>query len=247
MSLSLHSSTEYLGGSNRWSRNERDMVPVKSSMGLISSKISSRPDCSGTSFTPASRAASTRPRQRSLPSSQSNESVCRARRPGTSSGSLKRAKVTRRGAVLAAEALRDAANRGPSELVADYSPHAHETPCGHAARVRGCRGRKSAAQIGSVAQSYTARQLYLTLRFTVAPQHGSFVAKRQVHATWSRHIGDVTNTTFGYACDYLYQRVSLAVLFRTPSSITQGPATAPREHCAAASRASAERALSAGS
>src|ERR1035441_11036459 len=37
MSLSLHSSAEYFGGSNRWSRNERDMVPVKSSIGLISS------------------------------------------------------------------------------------------------------------------------------------------------------------------------------------------------------------------
>src|SRR6202161_4074473 len=188
MSLSLHSSAEYLGGSNRWSRNERDMVPVKSSIGLISSKISSRPDCSGTSFTPASCAASTRERQRSLPSSQSNESVCRARRSGTSRGSLKRAKVTRRGAVLAAETLRDAANRGPSELVADYSPHARETPCGEAARVRGCRGRKSAAQIGSVAYGYTARQLYLTLMFTVAPQHGSSKAKRQVRAAWSRHI-----------------------------------------------------------
>ena len=53
MSLSLHSSTEYLGGSNRWSRNDRDMVPVKSSIGLISSKISSRPDCSGMSLSPA--------------------------------------------------------------------------------------------------------------------------------------------------------------------------------------------------
>src|SRR5690349_4430600 len=188
MSLSLHSSTEYLGGSNRWSRNDRDMVPVKSSIGLISSKISSRPDCSGMSLSPALCAASTRARQRSLPSSQSNESVCRARRPGTSRGSLKRAKETRRGAVLAAEALRDAANRGPSELVADYSPHAHETPCGDAARVRGCRGRKSAAQIGSVARSYTARQLYLTLRFTVAPQHGSFAAKRQVQVGWSGHL-----------------------------------------------------------
>src|ERR1700760_1105946 len=60
MSLSLHSSAEYLGGSNRWSRNERDMVPEKSSMGLISSKISSSPDCSGTSLRPAALAASTR-------------------------------------------------------------------------------------------------------------------------------------------------------------------------------------------
>src|SRR6266545_3049366 len=60
MSLSLHSSTEYLGGSNRWSRNERDMVPEKSSIGLISSKISSRPDCSGTSLRPTVFALATR-------------------------------------------------------------------------------------------------------------------------------------------------------------------------------------------
>ena len=33
MSFSLHSSTEYLGGSNRWSRNDSDMVPEKSSIG----------------------------------------------------------------------------------------------------------------------------------------------------------------------------------------------------------------------
>src|SRR5215475_4848531 len=137
MSLSLHSSTEYLGGSNRWSRKDRDMVPVKSSIGLISSKISSRPDCSGVSLSPALCAAATRVSQRSLPSSQSNESVCRDRRPGTSSGSVKRAKETRRVAGLLAEALRDAANRGPSELVAKLSPHAHKTPCGLAARQLG--------------------------------------------------------------------------------------------------------------
>src|SRR4029078_3404363 len=44
MSLSLHSSTEYLGGSKRWSRNDSDMEPEKSSIGLISSKISCRPE-----------------------------------------------------------------------------------------------------------------------------------------------------------------------------------------------------------
>jgi hypothetical protein len=67
------------------------------------------------------------------------------------------------------------------------SPHAHETPCGERREGRGCRGRKSAAQIGSVAHGHTARQLYLTMRFTVAPQHGSFEAKRQVRVTlvWS--------------------------------------------------------------
>ena len=50
MSRSLHSSIEYLGGSNRWSRNDSDMDPEKSSIGEISSKISSRPDLVGTSL-----------------------------------------------------------------------------------------------------------------------------------------------------------------------------------------------------
>src|SRR5207342_130912 len=118
MSLSLHSSEEYLGGSNRWSRNERDMVPEKSSIGLISSKISSRPDCSATSLRPASRASLIRVCHLSLPSSQSKDSVWRARRSGTLSGSWIRAKDTRRepgfvAEVVVAEALRDAANRGP--------------------------------------------------------------------------------------------------------------------------------------
>src|SRR6516164_2610629 len=118
MSLSLHSSTEYLGGSNRWSRNDRDMVP-------------------GMSLSPALCAAATRVSQRSLPSSQSNESVWRARRPGTSSGSVKRAKETRRLAGLVAEALRVAANRGPSELVADYHRTHTKRP---ADSPRGARG-----------------------------------------------------------------------------------------------------------
>jgi hypothetical protein len=86
---------------------------------LISSKISSRPDWSGRSLCPVFFSASIRFRQRSLPSSQSKESVCRARRLGTSSGSVIRAKETRRGPGEVAEALREAANRGPSELEAD--------------------------------------------------------------------------------------------------------------------------------
>src|SRR6516162_4301384 len=137
MSLSLHSSTVYLGGSNRWSRKDRDIVPVKSSIGLISSKISSSPDCSGMSLSPALCAACTRAAQRSLPSSQSNESVCRARRPGTSRGSENRAKEMRRIAGLVAEALRVAANRGPSELVAEYHRTHTKRP---ADSPRGARG-----------------------------------------------------------------------------------------------------------
>src|SRR6516162_7651278 len=152
MSLSLHSSAEYLGGSNRWSRNDKDIVPEKSSIGLISSKISSRPDCSGTSLRPTALASSTRACHLSLPSSQSNESVCSSRRPGTVSGSVMRAKDTRRGPefverVDEAEALRDAANRGPSELVAEISPHARQTPRGKYPVARGgTGGRQSAAQ-----------------------------------------------------------------------------------------------------
>src|SRR6201998_1079649 len=130
MSLSLHSSSEYLGGSNRWSRNDRDIVPEKSSIGLISSKISSSPDCSGTSLRPASLAAWIRAFHLSFLSSQSKDSVCKASRSGTFRGSLIRAKDTRRGPRFVAEALRDAANRGPSELVAELSPHARQTPHG---------------------------------------------------------------------------------------------------------------------
>src|SRR3954469_6857634 len=115
-SLSLHSSIEFFGGSKRWSRNVRDIDPEKSSIGEISSKISSRPDLVGTSC-PLSRAASTRAFHAALPSSQSKLSVCSARRFGTSRGSLIFAKEMRSGAVLApwfvfAEAVREAAKRG---------------------------------------------------------------------------------------------------------------------------------------
>src|SRR6201985_3470413 len=130
MSLSLHSSSEYFGGSNRWSRNDRDIGPENSEIGLISTKISSSPDCSAMFLLPASLAAWIRAFHFSLPSSQSNDSVCRASRSGTFRGSWIRAKDTRWGPRFVAEALRDAANRGPSELVAENSPHARQTPHG---------------------------------------------------------------------------------------------------------------------
>jgi hypothetical protein len=41
--LLRHCSSVYLGSSKRWSRNDSDICPLKSSIGLISSKISSRP------------------------------------------------------------------------------------------------------------------------------------------------------------------------------------------------------------
>src|SRR3954451_22128167 len=106
MSLSLHSSMEYFGGSNRWSRNDSDIVPWKSSIGEISSKISSRPLVSGTSVRSASTASWTRDCQASLPINQSKDCVCSCRRSGTASGSTIFAKEIR-------EAVRDG-NRCPS-------------------------------------------------------------------------------------------------------------------------------------
>src|SRR6202451_2705670 len=213
MSLSLHSSAEYLGGSNRWSRNESDMVPEKSSIGLISSKISSRPDCSGTLVCPAALASLIRACHFSLPSSQSNDSVWSASRSGTFSGSRMRANETRpepefAAEVVVAEALRDAANRGPSELVAEISPHARQTPRGEDPVARGWnRGRQSAAQTSSVAEGQTACQVYATMRFTVAPRHSSLATKRQVQTGHSGHIACVTDATCGVRCRAQHARV----------------------------------------
>src|SRR5215472_9029680 len=109
-----------------------------------------------------------------------------------------RAKETRRGPRAVAEALREAANRGPSELVADGAPRARKTPCGYAARGYGSRGRVGAAQIGSVVEGHTAGQLYVTMRFTVAMEHRSLKAKRQALEALCRNpeLRDEAHTWF---------------------------------------------------
>src|SRR5689334_15677336 len=109
MSLSLHSSTEYLVGSNRWSLNDRDIDPEKSSIGEISSKISSSPEVVLTSSRPALTASATRACQTSLPISQSKLETWRSSRLGTSSGSrifAKESRVEGRGTAVGA-ALED--------------------------------------------------------------------------------------------------------------------------------------------
>src|SRR3954452_11978297 len=144
MSRSLHSSIEYLGGSNRWSRNDSDMEPEKSSIGEISSKISSRPEVVGTSCRALSRAASTRACHLLLPRSQSKLSVCRARRFGTSRGSRILPNEIRPDAVRGeprGDAVREAAKRGPSTGLRALRAHA-ETPAAEA------RGRQRRAQSG---------------------------------------------------------------------------------------------------
>ena len=80
MSLSLHSSMDALTSSKRGLEKDRLIEPEKSSIGESSLRISSRPEI-------AEGSPSTRARQASLPTSQSNDSVCNARRLGTSSGS----------------------------------------------------------------------------------------------------------------------------------------------------------------
>src|SRR3954453_24005323 len=108
MSLSLHSSTECGGSRSFGSRKSRDIVSGKFRIGLISERISSRPQSvSGLAA-----------RHSSSPISHLNEAVWSARRSGTSRGSEMRAKEMRRGAreeVEGAEVVRDAAKWGPSE------------------------------------------------------------------------------------------------------------------------------------
>ena len=135
MSFSRHWSTVYFGGSKRWSRKLSDIVSEKSSIGEISVKISSSPDLLGT-LAPDSTAAATRARHVSLPSSQSNDAVCRARRSGTSSGSRILANETRfsPGGGGGVAVLRAEAKTGPSRTV-HCGRHADSDP-GHAAGLR---------------------------------------------------------------------------------------------------------------
>src|SRR5882757_4214101 len=92
MSLSLHSSMDALTSSKRGLEKDRLIEPEKSSMGEISPRISSNPEF-GESPVRADRSLHV-----SLPTSQSNDSVCRARRFGTSSGSRILANEVRGGA-----------------------------------------------------------------------------------------------------------------------------------------------------
>src|SRR3954464_4618355 len=144
MSLSLHSSTECGGSMSRGSRKSRDIVSEKSLIGLISVRISSRPD---------RVPGSTEARHSSAPISHLNEAVCRARRSGTSSGSEMRAKEMRRGAraeVAEAEVERDAAKCGPSsEMLAAASAHA-ERLAPERTQASARRGGQWAAQTSSL-------------------------------------------------------------------------------------------------
>src|SRR6201996_1387613 len=90
MSLSLHSSIDALTSSKRGLEKDRLIEPEKSSIGEISPRISARPDC-------AVGSSASRLRHTSLPTSQSKDSVWRARRFGTSSGSRILAKEVRGG------------------------------------------------------------------------------------------------------------------------------------------------------
>ena len=74
-SRSLHSAMVYFGSANSGSEKLRDMVPWKSSIGEISSKMSARPEAVARPWRPSSWALATRAFQRSLPTSQSKLSV----------------------------------------------------------------------------------------------------------------------------------------------------------------------------
>src|SRR5690349_15480965 len=99
------------------SSNESDMVPEKSSMGEISSKISWSPDL-GLTSSPASVRAWTSLSHAPLPTTRPKLLVWRARSLATSRAPEIFAKEIRRGdpgAVRVLLALREAAKRRPSE------------------------------------------------------------------------------------------------------------------------------------
>ena len=99
------------------------MVPWKSSIGEISSKISSKPDLVETSVRPSSSAAWVRACQVSFPINQSKLSTWRARRSGTSMASAILAKERRRGPAGREDVrvtVREAAKRGPSGIRLDH-------------------------------------------------------------------------------------------------------------------------------
>src|SRR5256885_4955578 len=113
-SFSLHSSIDAFTSSKRGAEKDSDMVPEKSSIGLISSRISARPErgCGSS----AERAC-----QASLPTNQSKDSVWMASRLGTSRCSVIRPNEIRRGAkalhVRLVFAGRGAVQMRPSEVL----------------------------------------------------------------------------------------------------------------------------------
>ena len=147
-SFSRHWSTVYFGGSKRWSRNDSDIDPAKSSIGLISSKISVRPEAWGISELPEAISAATRARQSSPPRSQSKLAVCRASRSGTASGSRILAKETRvrpgeRGVASEREEAKISSFHG-----AGCCCRAMPTPRSPTCQIR--RGRSTQARVGGL-------------------------------------------------------------------------------------------------
>src|SRR6266550_579405 len=158
MSLSLHSSSEALTSSNRGLEKDSDIEPEKSSIGEISPRISSSPDW-------ALGSSVTRPRQRWLPTSQSNDSVCSARRLGTSSGSRILANEIRYGALGIPERSavvvvpgRETAKMRPSEDRRRRYARSPRRPGREAGKeaLEEPAGGQRAAQTSSVAEPATA-------------------------------------------------------------------------------------------
>src|SRR5581483_2289056 len=116
MSLSLHSSMDALTSSKRGLEKDRLIEPEKSSIGDSSVRISSSPERAGAPDSPP------RARQASLPISQSKDSVCSARRFGTSSGSRILAKEVRGGAPGIPDLPVDAVDDLPERETAKMRP-----------------------------------------------------------------------------------------------------------------------------
>ena len=178
-SFSLHSSTVYFGSSKVWSRNDSDMLPAKSSIGEISSRMSARPEVCGTSSRPAAAASAARSCQRSLPSNQSNEVVCRLSRSGTSRGSPSFAKVTRgeavRSAMSVVRSVLEAAKGGSFHRPMTES-QARRTPVGRWSRR--CRGQATEP----TGDAQRKDRAYTKSRMETRPPKGLLHPRRPLYA-----------------------------------------------------------------
>src|SRR5690349_20177940 len=80
--------------------------------------------------------------------------------------------------------------------------------------VRVCRGRQSAAQIGSVVDGYTACQAYLTMRFTVLRSMAGSGRNVKPTAACTANLSNVTNATPDARCGVHSSWVNLSVFLR---------------------------------
>src|SRR5258705_12368436 len=133
---------EALTSSKRGAEKDSDIVPEKSSMGLISSRISARPERA--CWSSAERVA-----HDSLPTNQSKDSVWMARRLGTSRCSVIRPNEIRRGAKALDDVRLVFAGREAAKMRPSGDRWGGKTAVARALRWAPCKRPKQAIHTGA--------------------------------------------------------------------------------------------------